>query len=289
MKKYIFSLIVLISITNQNIICCDIKQMDSLFYKHIAITNHILDSLSLSDFTKINTHNDNCFFWHMLMFVSDFKFEQQGYSHQLMINRLEVKMVENWYKKNRKVLNCEKIIPLFYAVKKMMNTSIYVPFEPEKTFFERLDKQSDENFKELDSLRKLDTFIFFLKSNNAFGQNNDTVKFKIVEIKSQSKLYIIIAERNDSLFKIVSYKRNKKFCKDFKLKIKKGEYYHLSLKRSNLRVASDVDILKKTFVPISKDTHYTIYNAENLCRLYIALINTSKIDNYQEPLDGRKW
>ncbi|MFV0404831.1 MAG: hypothetical protein ACK5KV_12995 [Bacteroides graminisolvens] len=101
---------------------------------------------------------------------------------------------------------------------------------------------------------------------------------KIDEINEVKSFYIIYAQRNDSIFKIVSKKRDKP--NNLHKKIKVGESYLLNLRVIfpldsilGFKVMNPLDVsnivLEDGFtVRIEESSHYKIYESDNLKGLY---------------------
>lgn len=87
----------------------------------------------------------------MVDFIADFKFDQQGYTHQPMINLKEVKAIRKWYKTYRKKLNIDKIEQYLLLNKEVYK--IYNSMNPND--FLKDDNAMDKVFNKMDSLKKL--------------------------------------------------------------------------------------------------------------------------------------
>jgi hypothetical protein len=123
-------------------------------------------------------------------------------------------------------------------------------------------------------------FNFFL-INYVVGQD---VLFKVTRIKSKGDYFIIIAERNDSLFKIIS-KKVSLINPNLEL-LKKGHYYsfafgdpNIELPKENVEplsgIMTDLDIKNNPFfidgntkIRFTKRFHYRLYLSKNLKGLY---------------------
>ena len=107
-------------------------------------------------------------------------------------------------------------------------------------------------------------------------RSSSNISFKIKSIKERKKdfVYIIEAERNDSMFMILS---DKKECDSLKrcVKIKKGRLYDLNIRMilpSSRRIAglkvTELE-LKHSIIKLKKESYYRLYEADNLCGLCI--------------------
>lgn len=108
--------------------------------------------------------------------------------------------------------------------------------------------------------------------------------FKIKRVKSKGDYYIIIATRNDSLFKIISKKTHVSMS-NLEL-IKKGGCYYFDFGSSNKKISevkteslsgfanyldvknNHVFIDGKTKIRFTKRFHYRLYTTKNLVGLY---------------------
>lgn len=104
--------------------------------------------------------------------------------------------------------------------------------------------------------------------------------YEITKIKNKKTFYIIYAERNDSIFKIITEKKMHNTSKCFK--IKKGKRYNLNLEiifpvdhYPLLKTKGPINFLDITYtynkkpVALEKKCHYKIYRANNLNGLCI--------------------
>lgn len=113
------------------------------------------------------------------------------------------------------------------------------------------------------------TFLMLLISASSLCIEKPDSLFKIKRIKNKRDYYIIIAQRNDSLFKIVSYKapnQDKLFRE-----IKKGNFYYFDLglnKKDQLRILNYLDIRRvrvgNDVIKYTKRFHYKLYGTPNL-------------------------
>lgn len=105
------------------------------------------------------------------------------------------------------------------------------------------------------------------------NQSNDTI-YKIIEITKKSHYYIIIAQRHDSLFKILSEKVEKKNIAGLE-RLKKGKYYNLEFERfyETPLILNYLDInlsrvkVKKYNREIAR-FHFRIYHSKYLKGIY---------------------
>lgn len=106
-------------------------------------------------------------------------------------------------------------------------------------------------------------------------QGNQSLLYRITKIKKEKSIFIIYAERNDSLFKIVSENNKKNIlnCEE----IRKGEYYNLKLDviypveyypllgiKGSGNFLDVVFTINNIAVPLEEKSHYKLYKAENL-------------------------
>lgn len=152
MRKILGLIIFVLSIQNgygQNI-----ERLDFLFTKHIQSVNDTIKKYATSTEQKICIGGDDRMFIEMVDFIADFKFDQQGYTHQPMINLKEVKAIRKLYKKYRKKLNLDKIEQYLLLNKEVYK--IYNSMNPND--FLKDDNALDKVFNKMDSLKKVDTF-----------------------------------------------------------------------------------------------------------------------------------
>jgi len=157
MKKLLICVMFLLS----SIYCFgqDIVKIDSLFAYHIKSIGNTITKYTTSDSEKIYIGGSDMFFIYVLTEISDFRFEQHGYTHQPMLNKQELKSIKKWYKKYRKKLNRFKVFNLFRN---------YVDYNCAYKIIKNGDPTSYELYKHtLDSLElehkqleNLDNFIF---------------------------------------------------------------------------------------------------------------------------------
>lgn len=152
MRKILGLIIFVLSIQNgygQNI-----EKLDSLFIKHIQSINDTIKKYATSTEQKICIGGDDRMFIEMVDFIADFKFDQQGYTHQPMINIKEVKAIKKWYKKHREELNIDKIEQYLLLNKEVYK--IYNSMNPDD--FLKDDNAMDKIFIKIDSLKRINTF-----------------------------------------------------------------------------------------------------------------------------------
>lgn len=108
-------------------------------------------------------------------------------------------------------------------------------------------------------------FIFSCKAKQTMVLTDR--KFEIVNIKNNKKVFVIYAKKNDSIFTILSIKQD---CKIKSNQIKKGERYHLNLKRiyppDNFISYNEIDYYNYQGIKIKLDkkNHRTIYVSKDL-------------------------
>lgn len=155
MKKLLFCIVLFFVFSINNVYSSNIEKIDSLFTYHIKSLNDTINKYCTSDEQKIWISGDDRIFVEMVDFIADFKFDQQGYTHQPMINRKEVKAIKRWYKKNRKRLNINKIEQYFLLKEEVYNT--YKSMDPYDSLND--NNAMDKVFDKIDSLKKIDTYI----------------------------------------------------------------------------------------------------------------------------------
>jgi len=111
--------------------------------------------------------------------------------------------------------------------------------------------------------------------------------YRITKIKKEKSIYIIYAQKNDSIFKIFSENSEKDIfgCE----KIKKGEYYDLNLNiiypveyYPLLGIKGSTNFLDVIFtfngvsIPLEEKSHYKLYEAKNLKGLCLIEENNEK-------------
>jgi len=107
-------------------------------------------------------------------------------------------------------------------------------------------------------------------------RSSSNISFKIKSIKERKKdfVYIIEAERNDSMFMILS---DKKVCDSLKrcVKIKKGRLYDLNIRiivpvRGPIASLMVTELgLQHSIIKLKEKSDYSLYKADNLCGLCI--------------------
>jgi hypothetical protein len=135
---------------------CNIQNVDSLFSHHIESINDSINKYTINDTIKCSFGKDDSFFLYMLMFISNFNFDLQGYTHQPMINRRDLNEIEIWYQENRKRLNWKKIETYIYLYDKIV---CYPHASLESFNFDLYEKYYDDIFIEMDNLSHVNTFI----------------------------------------------------------------------------------------------------------------------------------
>ncbi|PKP46651.1 MAG: hypothetical protein CVT94_13950 [Bacteroidetes bacterium HGW-Bacteroidetes-11] len=108
-------------------------------------------------------------------------------------------------------------------------------------------------------------------------QSYNSGQYRIKRVEKYNGFFIIYASRNDSVFKIISYKEEPGFYNNFE-KIQRRRMYKLELenyyKREiemgyyGLHLSVTLNILGVK-VPVSKKSHYQLYRALNLKGLYL--------------------
>jgi hypothetical protein len=108
-------------------------------------------------------------------------------------------------------------------------------------------------------------------------QSYNSGQYRIKRVEKYNGFFIIYASRNDSVFKIISYKEEPGFYYDFE-KIQRRGVYNLKLenyyKRDiemgyyGLHLSVTLNVLGEK-VPVSRKSHYQLYRAVNLQGLYL--------------------
>jgi len=108
-------------------------------------------------------------------------------------------------------------------------------------------------------------------------QSYNSGQYRIKRVEKYNGFFIIYASRNDSIFKIISYKEEPGFYNDFE-KIQRRGMYNLKLENYYKR---DIEmgyyglhlsltlIINGVKVPVSRKSHYQLYRAVNLQGLYL--------------------
>lgn len=126
--------------------------------------------------------------------------------------------------------------------------------------------------------------VVFFSLSNVYGYEKKDSLYKIMKIDTTKEYYIIHAEKNDSLFKIISKKVAFNNEKDLKV-IKKGNYYYFNFKNNknskegNLvpltGIINNLDIKNNhtfidgnTKIKLTKRFHYRLYTTKNLIGIY---------------------
>lgn len=124
--------------------------------------------------------------------------------------------------------------------------------------------------------------LVLCSSSQAFCIKNTDSTYRVVKIKTKGDCYIIHAEKNDSLFKIISKKVND--TEDDLELLKKGRSYYFDFCRDKSTadkgeplsgVANNLDIKNKsvfidgkTRIRFTKRFHYRLYTTDNLKGLF---------------------
>ena len=154
MKKLLFCMVIFSVFSIENSFSNNIEKIDSLFAYHIKSLNDTISKYATSDEQKIWISGNDIIFVKMVDFIADFKFDQQGFTHQPMINLKEVNAIKKWYKKNRKRLNLHKIEQYLLLNEELNNTYNSINLN---NFLN--DDNMDKVFNKIDSLKKVNTFI----------------------------------------------------------------------------------------------------------------------------------
>lgn len=135
-------------------------------------------------------------------------------------------------------------------------------------------------------IKKVSILLFCLVISylQAYCLENPDTLFKITRIKSKGNIYIIIAKRNDSLFKIISLKSPVTGSNLEQIKVR--GYYYFDFDNSNKEISeekieplsgianySDVEnksifIIGDTKIRFTKRFYYRLYMTKNLMGLY---------------------
>lgn len=154
MKKILLYAIIL---GTQNVLSnnVDIKRMDSLFAVHIKSIKEHIDNRTASDTERVSILFQDWSFISMFEFITDLRFETQMQSHLPLLNRKDIIYISEWYKKNRKRLNVAKIDKYVLLMQRFRYKALRRPIND----FDEQERILDEIVAEINSLRKVDTFI----------------------------------------------------------------------------------------------------------------------------------
>ena len=136
----------------------NVEQIDSLFNYHLKSIEDTINKYAVSNDVKVLTYKDDVIFLYVLSDISDFKFEQQGYTHQPMLNRVEWCNIKEWYIKYRRELNWNKIYGLIKNYHSYNNAFKTIDNE-DPLSFERYEQISDSIDSERRLLINMNTFI----------------------------------------------------------------------------------------------------------------------------------
>ena len=128
-----------------------VPRIDSIFTKHL----NSIENCVVADTGKycINNSEDNDFL-NMIGFFTDRKYKFQNFTMLIMLDRSELEKIKKWYKENRTRLNYEKIKRFLYIWRRWNN--IATTFDSNK---QTINEYFDEILSELDSIKKINTFI----------------------------------------------------------------------------------------------------------------------------------
>jgi len=141
----------------------NIDKVDSLFNRHIKSISDSISKYATSDEIKVYTYKVDVTFLRVLSEISDFKFEEQGYTHQPMLNKRELNEIKKWYKKYRKKLNWAKIDNLFKIYEGYNNA--YKLIKPDDPSSYELYEQTLDSL-DIEHKRLYDINTFIIKSND---------------------------------------------------------------------------------------------------------------------------
>jgi hypothetical protein len=109
-------------------------------------------------------------------------------------------------------------------------------------------------------------------------EDHPSALYNINKIETHRSYYIIYAQKNDSLFKIIS---EKEVDAEDGIKIKRGKSYELNLRKTfpvdsifgfalapNLGIIG-IEMPDESIVNVEKKSHYSLYRSDNLKGLYI--------------------
>lgn len=154
MKKVFFIFLLLIC-PYQHIFSNNTQPVDSLFSTHIESLAVTLDKYATSDDIKVAISGEDRVFISMFEFITEHQFEQQGYTHQPMISKKDLRIIKKWYKKNRKKINPVKVKKYLSLEKELAD--IYNSIDPNE--FLKDDNAIDQIFSRMDSLKMVDTLL----------------------------------------------------------------------------------------------------------------------------------
>lgn len=123
-------------------------------------------------------------------------------------------------------------------------------------------------------------FVGFSITKSYGVQKTDSL-YKVLKIKEKGDYYVIIAQRNDSLFKIISKKISPDKKPDLEC-LKKGKSYYFDFGKVDsttieserlVGIANYLHVTKSRFwgdtkIKFTKRFHYRLYTTKNLIGLY---------------------
>lgn len=143
------------------------------------------------------------------------------------------------------------------------------------------------------------TLLYIVSSSSfvvSYGCNSNDGDFKVLKIKSEKSFYIIYAERNDTLFKILSKKEKTKCLSCEKIRKKKKYYFSLEtlfpryIQQSKCPPPGTTGRMGIGYygysVPLETENNiWDMFEATNLEGLYIIKkIEQSSIELFDKPL-----
>ena len=156
MKKLV-TFIILLSFPVYIAYSQDFEKVDSLFNNHLKSLKDTIDKNTTSNEMQMYIYGRDATFLYVLSEISDFKFEQHGYTHQPMLNKIEWYDIKEWYKEYRKKLNWFKIYNLFRIYEDYNNAYKIIKNDDPATYklyLRTLDSLEVEHSR----LRSIDTF-----------------------------------------------------------------------------------------------------------------------------------
>jgi hypothetical protein len=136
-----------------------VEKIDSLFDYHLKSIGDTINKYATSNSEKIYINGSDKLFLYLLLDISDFRFEQHGYTHQPMLNKCELKNIKKWYKQYRNKLNSFKIYNLFRNYEDYNNTYKIIKND-DPTSYELYEQTLDSLELEHKRLENMDTFLF---------------------------------------------------------------------------------------------------------------------------------
>lgn len=115
----------------------------------------------------------------------------------------------------------------------------------------------------------------------SYGIERVDTLYKVLKIKTKGDYYVIVAQRNDSLFKIISKKVSKEKYPDLEL-LKKGKCYYFDFDKNDstsvkaeplVGISNYLHVKRSRFwgdtkIKFTKRFRYRLYTTKNIIGLY---------------------